>query len=351
MPAVLRLLALAAAAAVCAPLLTGSASAAPPTATTARPNTHTITVGSNPYDVAVAQNLGKAFVVNDGSVSVISLITRRHLGTFGTGGYHGQNSIALVRSNAQAYITNNLRNDVTVVDTETHRVTRHIPVGYGAVDVVKANTPNGQRAYVLTNQPAAPPQKGHNELVAIDTRTGKVVKRTPLPNFAYTMAVGPASKSIWVGSNYDGSIWQVRTATGKITKTLKPTQSGPVTGIAFTPGQKRAWIAGLGGVTVVDTKTGKTGKFLTAPKIFGGFPALGSIALNSSGRYAFAQNSVSKGPGYTSQIAAINTKTFKISWRVNTGSRSEGFSLDKTRGTAYVADYDDDTVTYFPVPK
>ena len=347
----LRLLALAAAAAVCAPLLVSSASAAPLSATGSPPATRTITVGSNPYDVAVAQNLGKAFVVNDGSVSVISLVSRRQIATFGTGGYHGQNAIALVRSNTQGYLTNNQTNSVTVIDTETHQVLRQITVGYGAVDVVKANTPQGQRAYVVTNKPASLSHPGRNELIAIDTRTSTVVKRTPLPDFAYTVAVGPGSRSIWVGSNDDGRIWQVSTATGRITKTLQPTRSGPVTGIAFSPGKKRAWVSGLGGVSAVDVKTGKTRTFVTAPKIFAGFPQLGSVAVNASGRYVFVENSVQNGQGSTSQIAAINTKTHKIAWRVATGSQSEGFALDKSRGTAYVANYDDDTVTTFSVPK
>ncbi len=57
------------------------------------------------------------------------------------------------------------------------------------------------------------------------------------------------------------------------------------------------------------------------------------------------ENSVQAGPGGSSQIAAINTKTFKIAWRVTTGSQSEGFALDTSRGMAYVANYDDDTLT------
>ena len=189
------------------------------------------------------------------------------------------------------------------------------------------------------------------ELIAINTRTSAVVHRTPLPDFAYTVAVGPGSKSIWVGSNDDGRIWKVSTATGKITKTLEPTKAGPVTGIAFSPGKTKAWVSGLGGVSVIDAKTGKTKKFITAPKIFTGFPQLGSLALSSSGRYAFVENSVQNGQGSTGQIAAINTKTYKITWRVRTGSQSEGFALDKTRGIAYVANYDDDTVSYFSVPR
>ena len=345
----LRTVGLAAAAAVTLPLaLTGTANAAPVAAAKA-PAVHTVGVGSNPYDVAVSQSLGKAFVVNDGSVSVVSLLTHRELAEFDTDGYHGQNAIALMQGNTQGYITNNVSNTVTVFDTETHQVTKKIAVGYGAVDVVKANTPSGQRAYVVTSQPAGPGAR--NELVAIKTSTGKVVSRTKLPAPAEAITTAPGAKSIWVGSEIDGRIWQVSTKTGKITKTLKPTNAGPVTSFTFAPGGKKVWVAGLGGVSVISAKSGAVLKFITAPKIFPGFVVPNDVVLNSSGTYAFLENSVQNGPGNLSQIAAINTKTYKVAWRVKTGSQAEGMALDKTRGVAYVANYDDDTVTYFSVPK
>lgn len=277
---------------------------------------------------------------------MVSLLTQRELAEFGTGGFQGQNSIALMRGSRQRYITNNLSTRVVVFDTETQEVIRRISVGYGAVDVVRANTPTGERAYVLRNKPAAPHGPTANELVKIETSTGAVMSRVRLTNFAYTLTTAPGGKSVWVGSNFDGTIWKVSISTGRIIGTVKVTNSGPVSSIAFAPGGKRAWISGLGGVSVVDVKTGKTIKFITAPKIFPGGPQLGTIDLNASGRYAFVENS----DPTTSQIAAVDTKTYKVSWRVRTGSQSESFALDKVRGAAYVPNYNDDTVTYFRIP-
>lgn len=123
----------------------------------------TVSVGSNPYDVAISQKLGKAFVVLDGAVSVVSLLTQRQLDEFSTNGFHGQNSIALVRRETEGYITNYDKDTVVVFDTETHTVRRQIRVGYGAVDVTKANTPAGQRAYVAFDE--------SNRLIGIQTAT------------------------------------------------------------------------------------------------------------------------------------------------------------------------------------
>jgi YVTN family beta-propeller protein len=334
--------------------LTGPAAAAPATAapTNKPPTARTVTVGSNPYDVAIARNLGQAFVVNDGSVSVISLLTHRQIDEFGTGEGHDQNHIALVRSNTKGYITDNADNRVTVIDTETRTVAGHITVGYGATDVIKANTPKGQRAYVITAVESAPQDSGaRNQMIAINTATGKVVARTNLPAEPGSLTVSKGGTSIWVGNENDGHLWKVSTTTGKITKTLKPTKAGPVLSMTVAPGGKKLWVTGMAGVAVLNAKTGKTTRFITAPKIANGYPLLNYLAFNGSGRYAYIVNSVQNNEDGQGQVTAINTKTYKVAWRIRTGSTPLGIATDTTHRTAYVPNYDDDTLTYFPITK
>lgn len=224
-------------------------------------------------------------------------------------------------------------------------------VGYGAIGVTKANTSAGQRVYVLTNTSAGLNNPATNSLIAIQASSGKIVSKTTLPDVAETITTAPDAKSIWVGSANDGRLWQVSTSTGKITKTIKPTKAGPVTGIAFAPGGK-VWVTGLGGATVMKAADGSTIKFITAPAIFPtGFIVPNGVALNGSGTYAFVENSVENDPGNVSSIAQIDTKTYKVTRLVKTGFHPEGFALDTKRGMAYVPNYDDDTLTYFTTPK
>lgn len=320
-----------------------TASAAPTGGASARV-TRTVGVGSNPIDVAVSNSLGRAFVVNDGSVSVVSLITHRELAEFNTGGYHGQNAIALVRGDAQAYLTNGQQNTVTVVDTETEKVVKHITVGDRATDVVKANTPRGQRAYVsyVTSK----------KLTGIATSSGKIVQQVKLPAGVQTMTTVPGGKRVWAGSIVDGRVFVVNTSTGKVTRTIKVTKAGPVSSIAFSPNRKRAWVAGLGGVSVVNVKTGKTVKFLSTPKLFSGQNLnMGNVALTGSGRYALVENSTYPDSPAKGQLTAINTRTYKIAWRATTGTEPIGLAIDTKRHTAYLPNYADDTLTYLSVPK
>lgn len=347
-----RLSALAALVAVASPLLMASVPAdAAPTTTARKPPVVTKkVVGSNPADVAIAQNLGRAYVVTDGGIDVVSLLTGRNLATVSLNGWHGQNAIALARGNTQGYVTNVLKDTVVVFDTENYKVIRTIKVGTGASDVVKANTPAGQRIYVVTQRSTDPSDTSVNALIAIDPATGKIVKRTKLPDWSQSIAVGPGPKTIWVADGDDdpGRIWQVSTATGKIVKTTKV--PGPAMGMAFAPGKKKLWTAGPDGVAVTDVRTGKTTKLIKTPKIFTGYSQPTGIALSGSGRYAFVANEVSNERGSHPSVAAIDTKTYKVVWRLKVDSTPAAIAVDTTRDRAYVPSYDLDTLSTFSVP-
>ncbi len=334
-------------------LVTPSASAEPVEPATA-PKTRTIGVGSNPYAVAIAQNLGKAFVVLDGGISVVSLITHREVADINTFGFHGQNGITLVRNNTMGYITNGMITTVAVFDTETHKVRPSIRVGYGGNGIVTARTPKGERAYLITSADSGPgPGMAKNELIGIQTSTGKIVSRTRLPGISGALAVQPGGKRIWVGSIGKGGISQVSTTNGKIVKTLKPTKAGSITGLTFAP-KGKVWLTGRAGVSVINAASGKSVAFLGAQKAFPrGYPYPKGVVLNNSGSYAFVVNSVETDSGDKAwgALAAINTKTYKVSWRVKTGNYPQGMALDRTRSVLYVTNYDDDTVTYLAVKK
>lgn len=341
--------ALAATATATAALLAGPASVPAEAAPTAAekpkaPRTHLIAVGSNPIDVAISQQLGKAFVVDDGGVTEISLLTQRRLSDFTTEGFHGQSGIALMRGETQAYVTNSESTKVVVFDTETHKILRRVDVGADSSDVTKANTPKGQRAYVAL--PRA------NRLVSIQTSTGKIAQRIKLPHPAGTVATEPGGKQVWAGSDEASRIYRVNTTSSKI-HTIKTGPAGPPVSIAFTPNGKKAWVAGRGGVAVIDTRTGKTKKFLPIEKIFDRPVLMGFVALNGSGRYAYVENTTfpDSPPTERGSVVMIDTKTYRVLHEIPVGASPETLAIDTERDVAYVPNYNDDTVTYFDVPR
>lgn len=311
-----------------------------PAPASAATTTHTVAVGSHPFDVAVSQSLGEAFVVNDGSVSVVSLLTHRALAEVPTGGTN-QNAIALVRNDTRAYLTDFDGTSVVDLDTETRQVAGHIAVGDGAVDVARANTAHGQRAYVA--------RLHAKQLAVVQTSTDQVVQRIALPQEPQTVTTAPGGKTVAVGSANQGRVYLVDTGTGKRRKTIKLDRVGPVASIAFAPGGKRMWVAGLGGIAVVNSSSGKTVTVLPIGKVFpdSDAPNMGPIAFNDSGsRLLVVDSTFPDAPGRGS-VSVVDTRRYRVTSQVATGVEPEGLAMDNERHVAYVADYADDTVTYF----
>lgn len=351
-----RLTATAALVAAASPMLLlapSPATAAPEEGRTSKaPTTQTLAVGSNPADAAISQKLGKAFVVDDGAVTVVSLLTQRTLTTFDTKGYHGQNSLALSRDETKGYISNEQRDVLTVFDTETYKVARTVKSGYGGVDVAYVKTPKGDRVYVLNMKSADPSDPAHNELVAIDPSTDKVVQRTKLPGESESMAVAPGGKTVWVGdaSDYPARIRQVSTRTGRIVKTVKIPGAQP-NSLTFTPNGKRVWVGSQSGVVVLDATTGRAKKNISAPKIFPGFSAIVDIEFSRTGRDAFVVNAVTDDEDPRGAVADVDTRSYKVKWRVKAGNSPLGSAVDIKRNRMYVPNFDDDTLTTFRVPR
>ncbi len=321
---------------------TSSASAAVPSSAPPAPVVRPVAVALAPVGLDVSQRLGQAFVATDSGVSVLSLSTHAVVAQFSTGGSR-QSGIALVRGGRQAYLTSRADTVVTVVDTTSRTVVKRIPVGGESTGIVVATTPRGQRAYVALST---------NEVVVIATSTGTVVQRVRLPRAAKTLTVRPGGRTVWAGSYFSGRMWAIGTRMGRIERTVRVPKTGPVSGIAFVPGARRAWVAGVRGVSVVDLRTGRTVRFLPTSKLFSGFPiSLGAVAFTRSGRHAFVVDSTlewASGPG---RVAMLDARTLRVVWRVRTGFRPTSLTLDRERRTAYTTDVDSDTVSWFRVPR
>jgi YVTN family beta-propeller protein len=311
------------------------------------PAVHTITVGSNPIDMVISARQSKGYVANDGSVSVLGLAAHKQLAEVGTG-FHDQTAIGLVRSGTQAYITTFDLNTVKVLSTKSLKITKTITVGAGATDVVAARTRAGEDAYVTLQQSGG----SVGAAAVVQTSTGKVIKTIKLAAGAQTATTTPGSKAVWAGSVESGDVWVISTATQKVVKTIPVTQSGPVSSIAFNSSGTRAWVFGLGGMSVVNVATGKVLSFISVGSIFPASlaPNAGPVELTGSGQYALAVDSTVPDNPARGTVAVISTRTLKVVYRVTVGTEPTGLAIDYQRRTAYVTNYEDDTVSYFTIP-
>jgi DNA-binding beta-propeller fold protein YncE len=156
-----------------------------------------------------------------------------------------------------------------------------------------------------------------------------------------------------VGSAVSGNVWVISTATQRIVRTIPVTKTGPVSSIAFVPGGTRAWVFGIGGMSLVNAATGQVLTFIPVTSIFPAdkAPDAGPVALTGSGQYALAVDSTFPDSPARGTVAVISTRTLKVVYRVRVGTEPTGLAIDYQRQTAYVTNYKDDTVSYFKVPR
>ena len=326
--------------------LTSTVAAASPVA--ASPRVHTVTVGSNPTDVVLSVRQSRAYVLNDGSVSVLSLKTHRELAEPGTG-FHDQTAIGLVRRGAAAYIGTFDLKVIKVLNTSTLKVTNTVRVGLGATAIATAGTKTGQFAYVA--QLSAGGSSGR--VVVVRTSNARVVRRIKLGAGAQSAEATRSGHSVWVGNAVTGRIWVINTRLQKVARRISVRRSGPVQSIAFTPNGKRAWVSGLGGVSVVNVASGKLLAFVPITRIFPRAADLnaGPVALNSSGTAALVVNSTFPDNPARGTVAVVNTRTLRVMSRIRVGTEPTGLAIDGKHNTAYVTNFQDDTVSYFATPK
>jgi DNA-binding beta-propeller fold protein YncE len=335
----------AALAAVAVPMTSAVAAASP---AAAGPRVRTVMVGSNPGDIAVSGRQSRAYVLNDGSVSVLSLRTHRELAEPGTG-FHDQTAIGLVRNGTRAYIGTFALNVMKVLNTNTLKVTARVRVGMGVTAIVAARTKSGQFAYVTRFTSGG----SVGRVAVVRASDAKVVKTIKLPAGAGTAGTTPSSGSVWVGSVNSGKIWVISTRQQKLVRTISVTHSGPVQSIAFTPNGGQAWVAGLGGVSVVNVKSGKLLAFVPITRIFPHTANLnaGPIALNDSGTAALVVNSTFPDNPGRGAVAVLSTRTLRVRARIQVGTEPIGMAIDRIHNITYVTNFQDDTVSFFTTPK
>jgi YVTN family beta-propeller protein len=307
------------------------------------PPVRTIAVGSNPIDVVISQRQSRAYVANDGSVSVLSLKTHRQLAEAGTG-FQDQTAIGLVRCDSEAYIGTFDENDLKILNTKTLKVTGTVNVGLGATDIVAAQTKRGEYAYVTLLTA--------NSVAVVKTSSNKVVKTIKLPAGPQTAETTPDGKEVWAGSSFSGEVWVVSTSSQQVTRQIPVPDSGPVSSISFTPDGQEAWVFGAVGVSVIDVATGHLTGFLPINYLFPGTDALnaGPIEVTADGKYALVVNSTFPDAPMQGEVAVVDTDTLHRLQVIDVGTEPTGLAIDNARHTAYVTNYEDDTVSYFSTP-
>ena len=169
-----------------------------------------VTVGSDPWDVAVNPKTGAAYVANANSadVSVISEATDTVTGTIGVG--TGPEGVAVDPDTGTLYVTNVIDDTVSVVDEATQTVTATVNVG-SHPDAVAVD-PSTDTIFVTNNE--------DNTVSVIDGGTDTVTATIDVGNGPQSVAVNPTTGLVYVANDLGGSVSVISEATSSVTATL-----------------------------------------------------------------------------------------------------------------------------------
>ena len=203
-----------------------------------------ITVGGQPFGVAVTSNKVYVTNINDGTISVIDTATNTVEGSPISVGIQPQ-GVAVTPDGSKVYIGNFGSNNVSVIDTTINKVeiTFFIPDNNSPAGIVV--TPDGKKVYVanfVSNFPAFHPS---NIVSVFNTATLKVVASITVALGPFGVAITPDGSKVLTANRVNDNVSVVATATNTMTATIpsgtNPTAFGkfiqPLPNFAGTPGQ------------------------------------------------------------------------------------------------------------------
>ena len=265
-------------------------------------------VGASPF----------AYITNAESdnISVIDTDTNKVTATISV----GSNPIGVVidPNGTKIYVVNAYSNDVSIIDTATNKITATVPVGSSPQGI--AVSPNGTKVYVANHN--------SNNVSVIDTSANTVVSTLNTGKYPEGVAVSPDGKKIYITNYGDNTVSIIDTATKAVIATVSVGKSPKE--IAVTPDGTRVYVVNSDSksISVVDTATNSV---TNTVKVGGGVPF--GVAVNPDGKKVYVTNN----DEYFSTVSVIDTATNEVTATIPVGSNPMGVAVTPDGKKVYVA--------------
>jgi YVTN family beta-propeller protein len=305
---------------------------------------------------AKATTFGYVANGEDNTVSVIDTGNNKVVATIPVGGF--PDGVATMPDGTQAYVTNAFDNTVSVIDTASNKVVATIPVGNDPFGV--AITPDGTHPYEgddrLHQHLAYVTNEVDNTVSVIDTGSNTVVATTSVGRGPSGVAITPDGTHAYVTNQLDASVSVIDTDSNTVMATILV--GGFPEGVAITPDgadrygrddrhQSLAYVTNQldNTVSVIDTASNTV--VATIPGSYG--PE--GIAITPDGSRAYVGN------GEVNTVSVIDTanNTVAATIPVRTGPIGVAITRDETdryerdghrhQTLAYVTNFVDNTVS------
>ncbi|MDF2432967.1 MAG: hypothetical protein JWP44_2598 [Mucilaginibacter sp.] len=254
-----------------------------------------ITVGTNPFGVAVSPDGSLVYITNQGggSVSVVSATADALITTIPVGDY--PSGIVVSPDGKTVYVANGGSNTLSVINTATNMVTATISGVFEAGGVTVS--PDGSTVYVA--------DEGSNDVAVINTATNKIVANITVGTYPIGITISPDGSNVYVVNGMSNSVSVINTATNSVTGTI-PVGSSPH-GISISPDGSRIYVVNSNSVSVINTATKAV--ITTIPVGNGTF----GLSVSPDGTLVYVPNALDNTVSVISTTSNSVVSTFNIS--------------------------------------
>ena len=277
----------------------------------------------NKYNKAVYYVTSQTFSFLESLYNILNGDIVKATVTVGTNPY----GVAITPDGNYAYVTNYGSGTVSVIDISTNTVTTTVTVGTNPVGV--AITPDGNYAYVTNN--------GSGTVSVIDTSLNTISTTVTVGSYPYAVAITPDSSYVYIANSGSGTVSVIEISSNTVTTTV--TVETTPHGVAITPDGNYAYVVnyGSGTVSVIEISSNT----VTATVTVGTDPY--AVAITPDGNYAYVTNN---SPG-TVSVIEISTNT--VTTTVTVGTNPVGVTITPDGNYAYVTNNGTTTVSVIQI--
>lgn len=217
----------------------------------------TIPLDSRPFGAAVSRNGQGTYYITRLDAGTVSG------GTFPAAGFPIDVAVGFIPTNVifnstgtTAYVTNQLSQNVGIIDVATHTQVNTIPIAGDPFNLVLSL--DGTRLYVSNNA---------NNVAVLDIASRSVITTIPMPGPPNGLALSRNGTRLYVSHPFNGVVVEVNTATNTVTRTLEV--PGAPQDMVVSDGAELFVANEAGSLDLVDLSTGSVAASIPLPG--GGF--------------------------------------------------------------------------------
>jgi len=277
----------------------------------------TLPTGAGPHEAAASGD-GRWAVVTDygaqqpgSSLTVVDLVALRVARTIDLGTYRRPHGIAFLPDNRTVVVTSETSGVVVLVDVTSGQITGTRPTS-GQVSHMLGVARDGRRAFTANMR--------SGDVSAIDLVSGEP-RTLPVSTQTEAIGVAPDAGQVWVGSNDQGTVTVVHTATWRVVDTLRV--GGQPYRIVFSPDGRRVLVTTPGSdeVRLFDAETRREIGRVKTPAGGGGPGQPFGVAWRPDGKGAYV---TLRG---AAQVAVLDLEKLSVSRYLGTGAGPDGIAF------------------------